>query len=85
MNHTKAKTKTEAVALAVAEFNLRHRLASLTQADLKCIRDDGKALDETEYLTRSPKNTRRLLASMRSLEAGIDGMEKLRVRSSRIG
>ena len=54
MKHAKAKTKTEAVAVAVAEFNQRHRMAALTrhlgtfkdfmtQADLKRMREDGKA------------------------------------------
>ena len=32
--------------------------------------DDFKALEETSYLLRSPKNARRLLESMASLEAG---------------
>lgn len=54
MKHTKAKTKTEAVARAVADFNQRHRMAALTrhfgtfkdfmtQADLKRMREDGIA------------------------------------------
>jgi cytochrome c553 len=53
MKHTKAKTKTEAVSRAVAEFNRRERMAALTrhlgtfkdfmtQADLKRMREDGK-------------------------------------------
>ena len=53
MKHSKAKTKTEAVALAVAEFNQRARMAALTkhlgtfkdfmtQDDLKRMREDGK-------------------------------------------
>ena len=53
MKHSKAKTKTEAVALAVSEFNRRARMAALskhlgafkdfmTQADLKRMREDGK-------------------------------------------
>ena len=53
MKHPKAKTKTEAVSRAVAEFNRRERMAALTrhlgtfkdfmtQADLKRMRDDGK-------------------------------------------
>ena len=53
MKHTKAKTKTEAVSLAVAEFNRRERMAALTrhlgtfkdfmtQADLRRMREDGK-------------------------------------------
>lgn len=53
MRHTKAKTKTEAVNLAVAEYNRRQRMAALTrhlgtfkdlmtQADLKRMREDGK-------------------------------------------
>jgi len=33
--------------------------------------EDYEALDETAYLTRSPKNARRLSASVRRLEAGI--------------
>jgi antitoxin YefM len=32
--------------------------------------DDFKALEETSYLLRSPKNARRLLESIASLEAG---------------
>ena len=32
--------------------------------------DDYKALEETSYLLRSPKNARRLLESIASLEAG---------------
>ncbi|MES1166412.1 MAG: type II toxin-antitoxin system VapB family antitoxin [Pseudomonadota bacterium] len=50
MRHTKAKTKTEAVNLAVAEYNRRQRLAKLadklgtfkdmmTRADLKKMRE----------------------------------------------
>ena len=52
MKHAKVKTKTEAVARAVADFNQRHRMAALTrhlgtfkdfmtQADLKRMREDG--------------------------------------------
>lgn len=33
--------------------------------------DDFKALEETSYLLRSPKNARRLLESIASLEAGM--------------
>jgi antitoxin YefM len=32
--------------------------------------DDFKAMEETSYLLRSPKNARRLLESIASLEAG---------------
>ena len=32
--------------------------------------DDFKAMEETAYLLRSPKNAKRLLASMTQLEAG---------------
>lgn len=32
--------------------------------------DDYKALEETAYLLRSPKNARRLMASITALEAG---------------
>ena len=50
LRHTNAKTKTEAVALAVADFNRRQRLAKLaakmgtftdmlTRADLKKMRE----------------------------------------------
>ena len=66
MKHAKAKTKTEAVARAVADFNQRHRLTALTrhfgtfkdfmtQADLKKMREaEGRA-----YLTREgPKGSR---------------------------
>ena len=53
MKHTKAKTKTAAVSLAVAEFNRRERMVALTrhlgtfkdfmtQADLRRMREDGK-------------------------------------------
>ena len=53
MKHAKVKTKTEAVALAVADFNRRHRMAALarhfgtfkdfmTQADLKRMRESGR-------------------------------------------
>ena len=53
MKHAKAKTKTEAVARAVADFNQRHRMAALTrhfgtfkdfmtQADLKRMRESGR-------------------------------------------
>ena len=53
MKHSKAKTKTEAVARAVADFNQRHRMAALTrhfgtfkdfmtQADLKRMRESGR-------------------------------------------
>lgn len=37
--------------------------------------DDYKALEETSYLLRSPKNARRLLESIASLEAG-EGKER---------
>ena len=37
--------------------------------------DDFKALEETSYLLRSPKNARRLLESMASLENG-KGVER---------
>ena len=37
--------------------------------------DDYKALEETAYLLRSPKNARRLLESMAQLEAG-EGRER---------
>jgi antitoxin YefM len=39
--------------------------------------DDFKALEETSYLLRSPKNARRLLESMVSLEAGKGKERKL--------
>ena len=39
--------------------------------------DDFKALEETSYLLRSPKNARRLLESMASLEAGAGKERKL--------
>jgi Arc/MetJ family transcription regulator len=53
MKHAKVKTKTEAVALAVADFNRRHRMAALTrhfgtfkdfmtQSDLKRMRESGR-------------------------------------------
>ena len=37
--------------------------------------DDYQALEETAYLLRSPKNTRRLIASINELEGG-QGIEK---------
>ena len=37
--------------------------------------DDYRALEETSYLLRSPKNARRLLESIASLEAG-EGQER---------
>ena len=40
--------------------------------------DDFKALEETSYLLRSPKNARRLLESMASLETGKGKERKLR-------
>jgi len=53
MKHARVKTKTEAVARAVADFNRRHRMAALTrhfgtfkdfmtQADLKRMRESGQ-------------------------------------------
>jgi antitoxin YefM len=39
--------------------------------------DDFKALEETSYLLRSPKNARRLLESIASLEAGQGKERKL--------
>ena len=39
--------------------------------------DDFKALEETSYLLRSPKNARRLLESIASLEAGKGKERKL--------
>ena len=39
--------------------------------------DDFKALEETSYLLRSPKNARRLLESIASLEAGQGKVRKL--------
>ena len=53
MKYAKVKTKTEAVALAVADFNRRHRLAALTRHlgtfqdfmtsdDLKRMRESGR-------------------------------------------
>jgi len=37
--------------------------------------DDYKALEETAYLLRTPKNARRLLSSIARLESG-QGVEK---------
>lgn len=53
MKHAKVKTKTEAVARAVADFNRRHRMAALTRhfgtckdfmtsEDLKRMRESGR-------------------------------------------
>jgi antitoxin YefM len=39
--------------------------------------DDFKALEETSYLLRSPKNARRLLESIAGLEAGKGSERKL--------
>ena len=39
--------------------------------------DDFKALEETSYLLRSPKNARRLLESIAALEAGQGKVRKL--------
>ena len=39
--------------------------------------DDFKALEETSYLLRSPKNARRLLESIASLESGQGKVRKL--------
>ena len=39
--------------------------------------DDYNALEETSYLLRSPKNARRLLESIASLEAGRGKQRKL--------
>ena len=39
--------------------------------------DDFKALEETSYLLRSPKNARRLLESISGLEAGQGKVRKL--------
>jgi len=39
--------------------------------------DDFKALEETSYLLRSPKNARRLLESISILEAGQGKVRKL--------
>ena len=39
--------------------------------------DDFKALEETSFLLRSPKNARRLLESMASLDAGKGKVRKL--------
>jgi len=39
--------------------------------------DDFKALEETSYLLRSPKNARRLLGSIASLESGKGKERKL--------
>jgi antitoxin YefM len=39
--------------------------------------DDFKALEETSYLLRCPKNARRLLESISSLEAGQGKVRKL--------
>jgi antitoxin YefM len=40
--------------------------------------EDYKALDETAYLMRSPKNARRLLSGMRNLESGKGKARKLK-------
>lgn len=40
--------------------------------------EDFKALDETAHLMRSPANAQRLLAAMRSLEAGKGKVRKLK-------
>ncbi len=40
--------------------------------------EDYKAMEETTYLTRSPANARRLLASIRQLEKGQGKVRKLK-------
>ena len=39
--------------------------------------DDFKALEETAYLLRSPKNARRLLESIAALDSGRGALRKL--------
>ena len=46
--------------------------------NIKRARPPGKAIAETAYLIRSPANARRLLAAMRSLEAGKGKVRKLK-------
>lgn len=48
-----------------------------SQAVVMMSLDDFKALEETSYLLRSPKNARRLLESMASLESGKGKERKL--------
>ena len=51
-----------------------HEAIIITRSGLKAVvmmsLDDFKAMEETSYLLRSPKNARRLLASIASLEGG---------------
>jgi antitoxin YefM len=47
------------------------------QAVVMIAADEYKALEETAHLMRSPANARRLLASIRSLEAGRGRVRKL--------
>jgi antitoxin YefM len=47
------------------------------QAVVMIAADEYKALEETAHLMRSPTNARRLLASIRSLEAGKGRVRKL--------
>ena len=48
------------------------------QAVVMLALEEYKALEETAHLMRSPNNARRLLASMRSLEAGKGKVRKLK-------
>jgi antitoxin YefM len=48
------------------------------QAVVMVALEEYKALEETAYLMRSPNNARRLLAAMRSLEAGKGKVRKLK-------
>jgi antitoxin YefM len=48
------------------------------QAVVMMALDDFKALEETSYLLRSPKNARRLLESIASLESGKGEVRALR-------
>ena len=52
----------------------RHRGQAVVLVSL----EDYNAFEETAYLMRSPANARRLLAAMRSLEAGKGKVRKLK-------
>ena len=53
---------------------LRHEPVIVTRKDLPAVvmlsLEDYRALEETAYLLRSPKNARRLLESIEELESG---------------
>lgn len=76
VSYTTARAKLAATMTRVCEDHepiiiTRSNAASVVMLSL----DDYKALEETAYLLRTPKNARRLLASIAQLESG-QGTEK---------